>query len=84
VRAGVEAGRFIPKFLRKVVVDAYVEGIVQTTDNSGNAQAKTASDQSGLQAQPGVLLELRFPKQLVGEAQYGPGQAWSLDLSWQP
>jgi autotransporter translocation and assembly factor TamB len=84
VRAGVEAGRFIPKFLRKVVVDAYVEGIVQTTDNSGNAQAKTAGDQSGLQAQPGVLLELRFPKQLVGEAQYGPGQAWSLDLSWQP
>ena len=84
VRAGVEAGRFIPKFLRKIVVDAYVEGIIQSTDTTDQPNATAARSESAVQAEPGVLLELRFPRHLVGEAQYGPGEVWSLDLSWQP
>lgn len=93
VRAGVAADRFIPRFLRKVVVDAYVEGIFSApTGADGSSQSgatTTTSDQTPppantVQTQAGVLLELRFPKQLVGEAQYGPGERWSLDLNWQP
>jgi autotransporter translocation and assembly factor TamB len=92
LRAGVQADRFIPRFLRKVVVDAYVEGIFSTggpeaSASPGVVQTQTAdatSSQSSVQTQAGVLLELRFPKHLVGEAQYGPGERWSLDLNWQP
>jgi autotransporter translocation and assembly factor TamB len=90
LRAGVQADRFIPRFLRKIVVDAYVEGIFSTGGPESSASpgatqtADATSSQSSVQTQAGVLLELRFPKHLVGEAQYGPGERWSLDLNWQP
>jgi translocation and assembly module TamB len=81
VRAGVEARRLIPKFLRKLVVDAYVEGMVSSVQDANETDSET---QSSAQTQAAVLLELRFPHSLVGEAQYGPGQRWSTDLSWEP
>jgi autotransporter translocation and assembly factor TamB len=101
LRAGVEANRFIPRFMRKLVVDAYVEGIFsagQDTSSTSSAAASTSEAQAATSAEPtssgpvessvqteaGVLLELRFPRHLVGAAQYGPGQRWSLDLNWQP
>jgi hypothetical protein len=31
-----------------------------------------------------VLLGLRHPHDLVTEAQYGPGEQWSLDFLWEP
>lgn len=85
VRIGVEADRFIPKFLEGFVKGAYVEGIVSTQSNANNrsqsgTQSSTASNASGT----GVLLELMLPKNFVWAGQYGPGQAWSIDLDWRP
>ena len=79
IRAGVEADRFIPGFLRKVVVDAYVEGIVSTQEQTESGQVQAESSTGAA-----VLLELRFPHDLMTEAQYGPGQRWSLDFGWEP
>jgi hypothetical protein len=80
VRAGVQADRFIPKFLRGVVLDAYVEGIL-SAEEQGEGQS---SDDSSGSAMPAALMELRFPHDLVGEAQYGPGERFSVDLGWEP
>jgi len=67
--------------------------------NSGGAQAAAAqgsmsgggvvsSSQVGGAASTasgtGVLLELMLPKNFVWAGQYGPGQAWSIDLDWRP
>jgi hypothetical protein len=78
-RAGIEADRFIPSFLRPLVVDAYVEGIVSSQETTENGKV-SGENQTGAAA----LLELRFPHDLTTEAQYGPGQRWSLDLGWEP
>ncbi|MGD8858586.1 MAG: translocation/assembly module TamB domain-containing protein [Myxococcales bacterium] len=77
IGAGISAYRIIPEFLRDLVVDAYVEGIVSTgQDDDGTASANGASG--------GVLLELVFPHDLVWAGQYGPGPRWSVDLDWRP
>ena len=86
VRIGVEADRFIPKFLKGFVKGAYVEGIVSTQSNANSrsrssaGSTRTASNASGT----GVLLELMLPSHFVWAGQYGPGQAWSIDLDWRP
>jgi hypothetical protein len=82
LRAGVEAGRLIPPFLRKVVVDAYLEGSISSAPEAQDAQSTSTTNQS--QGGVGVLLELRYPHDLVSEAAYGPGEQWSLDLLWEP
>ncbi|HEX2675728.1 MAG TPA: translocation/assembly module TamB domain-containing protein, partial [Polyangiales bacterium] len=80
VRAGIEARRLVPKFMRKVVVDAYVEGILAA---SKDGSTPAASNEDTPQTNASVLLELRFPHDLVGEAEVG-AQHWSTDLSWEP
>lgn len=80
VRAGIEADRFIPSFLRGVVVDAYVEGIISSQSDDPDGRNPNSSST----AMPAALLELRFPHDLVGEAQYGPGERWSVDIGWEP
>jgi autotransporter translocation and assembly factor TamB len=84
VRVGVEADRFIPKFLEGFVRGAYVEGIVSTQTNAGGRTQTTASANTMNAAGTGVLLELMLPAQFVWAGQYGPGQAWSIDLDWRP
>jgi hypothetical protein len=83
LRAGVQADRLIPSFLRRVVVDAYLEGSVSTAPDADQAQTSNASETA-----PGpdaaVMLELRFPHDLVGTSQYGPAQTWSVDVTWEP
>jgi translocation and assembly module TamB len=79
LRAGIGARRLIPTGLRSVITDAYVEGILTESEEGQSGDEGTRT-----QTQAGVLLELRFPYDLVGEAQYEPGQRWSLDLSWEP
>jgi autotransporter translocation and assembly factor TamB len=86
VRVGVEADRFIPKFMKGFVRGAYVEGIVSTQSNN---QSRTQSSSGGNNmmnnaAGTGVLLELMLPSHFVWAGQYGPGQAWSIDLDWRP
>ena len=86
VRVGVEAERFIPNFLRGFVRGAYVEGIVSAgSSNESSAQTGTATaGTTNTAAGSGVLLELTLPSNLVWAGQYGPGQAWSVDLNWRP
>jgi hypothetical protein len=84
VRVGVEADRFIPKVLKGFVRGAYVEGIVSTQSNA-NSRTQTTSSGTAMNASgTGVLLELMLPSHFVWAGQYGPGQAWSIDLDWRP
>jgi hypothetical protein len=71
----------IPRFLRKVVVDAYLEGSLSSAPDAEDSQSTSTTNQG---PQAAVLLELRHPHDLVSEAQYGPGTQWSLDLLWEP
>jgi translocation and assembly module TamB len=79
VRAGFEADKLIPSFMRGFVRGAYVEGIVSTGDGGQKGGENTSGN-----AQTGVLLELQLPADLVWAGKYGPGQTWSLDLDWRP
>ncbi|HKP63303.1 MAG TPA: translocation/assembly module TamB domain-containing protein [Polyangiales bacterium] len=79
VRAGFEADRLIPDFMKGFVKGAYVEGVVSTGD-----ETQRGGDSGGGGAQTGVLLELMLPKDLVWAGKYGPGQTWSIDLDWRP
>lgn len=76
VRAGFEADKIIPKFMKGFVRGAYVEGVV----SSGQSQGENANGS----AQAGVLLELSLPSDIVWAGKYGPGQTWSLDFDWRP
>jgi hypothetical protein len=82
IRAGVQLDQLIERRLgplRHVVRGAYVEGFVAPG---------AGTDHTNLDAQPqsrgGGLLELRFPKDLVGTIEYRPVQNWRLDLAWEP
>ena len=79
VRAGVQATQLVPEFLRGVVRGAYVEGLVTTGEPGAGEQAGTGTGFGG-----GVLIELRFPYDLAAIGRYGPGQTWSLDVTWEP
>ncbi|HEU4579929.1 MAG TPA: translocation/assembly module TamB domain-containing protein [Polyangiaceae bacterium] len=76
VRAGFELDTLIPDFLRDVVTGVYVEGILSSEK----------LDQQGTQrdVQPGVLIELHFPYNLVTSGRYGPDTTWTVDVGWQP
>ena len=78
--AGVGAYRLIPKPLRKLVVDAYVEGIFA----SQHEQPRPGETEGNSTPSAAVLLELRYPHDLLTEMQYGPGARWSVDLGWEP
>ena len=65
--------------MRKVVIDAYVEGIVSSREQTHQGQVTQESSTGAA-----VLLELRHRHPLLSEAQYGPGPRWSLDFSWEP
>jgi translocation and assembly module TamB len=72
-RAGFDASRLIPGFLRGVARGAYVEGILgQTEERPGSSV--------GL----GVRLELALPRSVVTSFGYGPGTIWSADVFWVP
>jgi hypothetical protein len=76
LRAGFELDSLIPDFLRDVVTGVYVEGIFSSDK---------ASEQYGRrELQPGVLMELFFPYNLVTSGRYGPDSTWSLDIGWHP
>jgi hypothetical protein len=76
VRAGFELDTLIPDFLRDVVTGVYVEGILSSEK----------LDEQGTQrdVQPGVLIELHFPHNLVTSGRYGPSTTWTVDIGWQP
>jgi hypothetical protein len=87
VRVGIDADQFIPSFLKGFVRGAYVEGIVSTQSDQTNRSAATSSADNTTTMSTsgtGVLLELMLPSHFVWAGQYGPGQAWSIDLDWRP
>ncbi|MDB4975823.1 MAG: hypothetical protein JWN48_4164 [Myxococcaceae bacterium] len=82
IRAGVQLDQLIEKRLgplRKVVRGAYVEGFVAPGANTNDVNPAIAP-----QSRSGGLLELTFPKDLVGTMEYRPPQNWRLDLAWEP
>lgn len=83
IRAGVQLDQVIEKRLgplRKVVRGAYVEGFVAPGATSTNTVNPNAPPQS----RGGGLLELRFPRDLVGTVEYRPVQNWRVDMAWEP
>jgi translocation and assembly module TamB len=81
IRAGVQLDQLIERRLgrlSRVVRGAYVEGFV--APGAGETVDTTVAPQS----RSGGLLELRFPKDLVGTFEYRPVQNWRLDLAWEP
>jgi TamB, inner membrane protein subunit of TAM complex len=81
IRAGVQLDQLIQKLgpLRKVITGAYVEGFV-----APGASATSVNPAVAPQSRGGGLLELRFPKDLVGTFEYRPVQNYRLDLAWEP
>jgi hypothetical protein len=82
IRAGVQLDQVIDRKLgplRKVVRGAYVEGFVAP----GAADQATTSTLPP-QSRGGGLLELRFPRDLVGTVEYRPTQNWRIDVAWEP
>jgi hypothetical protein len=82
IRAGVQLDQLIERRLgrlSRVVRGAYVEGFV--APGAGNVTVDTTV---APQSRSGGLLELRFPKDLVGTFEYRPVQNWRLDLAWEP
>ncbi|MET0342073.1 MAG: translocation/assembly module TamB domain-containing protein [Polyangiales bacterium] len=83
IRAGLQLDQLIERrlgALRHVVRGAYVEGFVAPGAAEDNALNPAAVPQS----RGGGLLELRFPRDLVGTVEYRPVQNWRLDLAWEP
>jgi translocation and assembly module TamB len=72
-RAGFDASKLIPDFLRPLARGAYVEGIVGNTHESRSGSV-------GL----GVRLEVALPRDLLTSLGYGPGPTWATDLTWVP
>ena len=82
IRAGVQLDQVIERRLgplRKVVRGAYIEGFV-----APGANANELNPTIPPQSRSGGLLELSFPKDLVGTIEYRPTQNWRLDLAWEP
>lgn len=71
-RAGFEATKLIPEFLRPIARGAYVEGIVGSTDQSGSSVGV------------GARLEISLPYDFVTSTGYGPGPTWGADILWVP
>lgn len=72
-RAGFDASKMIPHFLRGFARGAYVEGIVGQTQQGGGGSVGV-----------GVRLELALPRSIVTTFTYGPGTNWSADVAWSP
>ena len=88
---------FMRGFVKGAYVEGIVASGANPNAGSGQAAAAqggtsgggvVASSQVGGAASTasgtGVLLELMLPKNFVWAGQYGPGQAWSIDLDWRP
>ncbi|MFW6051568.1 MAG: translocation/assembly module TamB domain-containing protein [Myxococcota bacterium] len=79
VRAGIDASGWIPKPLKPFVQGAYVEGFFTASRDDGQQRSSTAQGRDN-----GFLLELQFPRNIVGTGVFSPPDNWSLDLTWEP
>jgi translocation and assembly module TamB len=86
VRAGFNADQAIPDWLRPIVRGIYVEGFFTAQNNDRNAPNTTTTTYSNATQgqQVGFLMELQFPRNIVGAGTYAPQNNWGLDVTWQP
>lgn len=77
VRAGFEA---VPPFMRSLVQRVYIQGALSTanSDTSGTGSPSSV-------ATPDFLIELYFPKNIVGSGRVAPTtRSWGFDVTWEP
>jgi hypothetical protein len=72
-RAGFDASRLIPKFMRGFARGMFVEGVVGT---------RSDTPQRGVGV--GVRVEVALPRDFMTSMGYGPGTVWSTDVYWSP
>jgi translocation and assembly module TamB len=77
LRAGMDAYRWVPDSLQGVVRGAYLEGFVATQGDQDGVEGSGGNT-------AGALLELTFPRDLVGRMQIAPPTGWGVDASWEP
>ena len=67
-----------PRRLRDVVRGIYVEGYFTARRADGTEDSTRQSHDNGF------LIELQFPRNIVGRSDYAPPTNWSLDITWEP
>jgi hypothetical protein len=72
-RAGFDASRLIPEFMRGFARGMFVEGVVGT---------RSDKEQRGVGV--GVRVEVALPRDFMTSMGYGPGTVWSTDVYWSP
>ncbi|MCA9535234.1 MAG: translocation/assembly module TamB domain-containing protein [Myxococcales bacterium] len=78
IRAGINADSLIPRALRDVVRGIYIEGYFTARRADGTEDSTRQSHDNGF------LIELQFPRSIVGRSDYAPPTNWSLDITWEP
>jgi hypothetical protein len=73
-RAGFDASRLIPKFMRGFARSMYVEGVVGAAKNDAGSRSVGV----------GVRVEVALPQDFMTSMGYGPGTVWSTDVYWSP
>ncbi|MEZ4325655.1 MAG: translocation/assembly module TamB domain-containing protein [Polyangiales bacterium] len=78
IRAGINADSLIPHALRDYVRGIYIEGYFTARRADGTEDSTRQSHDNGF------LIELQFPRSIVGRSDYAPPNSWSLDITWEP
>jgi autotransporter translocation and assembly factor TamB len=74
-RAGFDASRLIPEFMRGFARGMFVEGVVGS---------RSGTPQGGSGVGVGVRVEVALPRDFMTAMGYGPGTVWSTDVYWSP
>jgi translocation and assembly module TamB len=80
VKAGFEV---VPPFMRSLVERVYIQGALST--RSGAAAGSGDPSANSARATPDFLIELYFPKNIVGAGRVAPTtRSWGVDVTWEP
>ena len=80
VKAGFEV---VPPFMRSLVQRVYIQGALSTRSGASAGTGDPAAGSS--RATPDFLIELYFPKNIVGAGRVAPTtRSWGVDVTWEP
>jgi hypothetical protein len=80
VKAGFEV---VPPYMRELVQRVYIQGALSTRTGA-NAGTNDPVTNNAL-ATPDFLIELYFPKNIVGAGRVAPTtRSWGVDVTWEP
>ncbi|MEM7448712.1 MAG: translocation/assembly module TamB domain-containing protein [Myxococcota bacterium] len=79
VRVGYRFDDLLPPWLRTFVQGVYLEGSITAGGDEENTTSAATQNQ-GL----GLLLQLDFPRNIVGTTTVSPPAGFSFDLTWEP